>query len=97
MRRLAGKLHSMSPAHVQLLTVPLLPGNFNTPAGNVVKWDPVLAPQLFSDLTLDRPVGGPESGQAAKVTVPPGSICSTPGGRPASCNTRANSITMTGV
>jgi len=74
MRRLAGKLHSMSPAHVQLLTVPLRPGNYNTGAGNVVEWDPVLAPELFSDLTNDRPVGGPESGQAAKVTVPPGGV-----------------------
>jgi hypothetical protein len=67
----------MSPAHVQLLTVPLKPGNRNTAAGNVVEWDPVLAPQLFSDLTLDRPVGGPESGATAKVTVPPSSIAVT--------------------
>jgi LCP family protein required for cell wall assembly len=73
-KRLADKLHSMSPAHVQLLTVPLQPGSRNTPVGNVVTWDPVLAPQLFTDLTRDRPIGGPESGQTAKVTVPPSSV-----------------------
>ncbi|MDQ1684713.1 MAG: hypothetical protein QOC82_1450 [Frankiaceae bacterium] len=73
-KRLAGNLHSMSPAHVQLLTVPLVPGSRTTSVGNVVTWDPVLAPQLFTDLSRDRPVGGPESGQTAKVTIPPSSI-----------------------
>jgi LCP family protein required for cell wall assembly len=76
-KRLAGKLHSMSPAHVQLLTVPLEPGSRNTSVGNVVVWDPVLAPQLFTDLSRDRPIGGPESGQATKVTIPPSSVTVT--------------------
>lgn len=73
-RRLAQKLHSMSAAHVELLTVPLVPGSHNTAVGNVVTWDPVLAPQLFNDLTRDLPVGGPESGATAKVTIPPSSV-----------------------
>jgi LCP family protein required for cell wall assembly len=76
-RRLAQKLHSMSPAHVELLTVPLEPGTRNTAVGNVVTWDPVLAPQLFNDLTRDLPVGGPESGQTVKVTIPPSSVTVT--------------------
>jgi hypothetical protein len=37
----------------------------------------VLAPQLFTDLTRDKPIGGPESGQTAKVTVPPSSVTLT--------------------
>jgi LCP family protein required for cell wall assembly len=73
-KRLAENLHSMSPAHVQLLTVPLEPGSRTTSVGNVVTWDPLLAPQLFADLSRDRPVGGPESGQTAKVTIAPSSI-----------------------
>lgn len=76
-KRLAGNLHSMSPAHVQLLTVPLMPGSRSTAVGNVVTWDPVLAPQLFTDLSRDRPVGGPESGATAKVTIPPSSVTLT--------------------
>lgn len=76
-KRLAEKLHSMSPAHVQLLTVPLEPGSRNTAVGNVVTWDPVLAPELFNDLTRDLPIGGPESGATAKVTIPPSSISLT--------------------
>jgi LCP family protein required for cell wall assembly len=76
-KRLAGTLRSMSPSHVQLLTVPLLPGSRNTSVGNVVTWDPMLAPRLFADLTTDRPVGGPEAGQTAKVTVPPSSVALT--------------------
>lgn len=76
-KRLAEKLHSMSPAHVELLTVPLEPGSRNTSVGNVVTWDPVLAPQLFHDLSRDLPVGGPESGQTAKVTIPPSSVTLT--------------------
>jgi LCP family protein required for cell wall assembly len=76
-KRLAEKLHSMSPAHVQLLTVPLQPGSRSTAVGNVVTWDPVLAPELFTDLSRDRPIGGPESGQTAKVTIPPSSVSVT--------------------
>jgi len=76
-KRLAENLHSMSPAHVQLLTVPLVPGSRTTSVGNVVTWDPVLAPELFTDLSRDRPVGGPESGATAKVTIPPSSITLT--------------------
>ena len=77
MKRLAEDLRSMSPAHVQLLTVPLETGSKNTSVGNVVVWDPVLAPQLFTDLSRDRPVGGPESGATARVTIPPSSITLT--------------------
>jgi LCP family protein required for cell wall assembly len=73
-RRLAGKLKSMSPAHVQLLTVPLKTGSFNTAVGNVVEWDPVVATQLFRDITLDRPIDAADSGTASKVTVPPTSV-----------------------
>jgi hypothetical protein len=73
-RRLAEKLHSMSPSRVQLLTVPLETGSFNTPAGNVVKWDPVLAPQLFADITADRPIDAADAGRSAAVTIPPSSI-----------------------
>jgi LCP family protein required for cell wall assembly len=64
-------LRSMSPAHVQMLTVPLEPGSFNTPVGNVVKWDPVASRQLFRDLSEDKPIGGHG---AHKVTIPPSSI-----------------------
>jgi len=72
---LALNLRSMSPAHVEMIRVPLKPGSFNMGAiGNVVEWDPALAPQLFRDLTLDRPVGAAEQGKARKVTIPPGSI-----------------------
>jgi LCP family protein required for cell wall assembly len=75
---LALNLRSMSPAHVEMIRVPLRPGSFNMGAvGNVVQWDPVLAPQLFRDLTLDRPVGAAEQGKSRKVTIAPSSI-STP-------------------
>jgi hypothetical protein len=74
MRRLAGKLHSMSPSHVELLTVPLRTGSFNTAVGNVVEWDPVLAPQLFADISADRPIGAADAGKSAKVTIAPSSI-----------------------
>ncbi|HET6817298.1 MAG TPA: LCP family protein [Mycobacteriales bacterium] len=72
---LALNLRSMSPAHVEMIRVPLKPGSFNMGAvGNVVEWDPVLSRQLFRDLTLDRPVGPAEQGKSRKVTVPPSSI-----------------------
>src|SRR3954468_2774360 len=72
---LAKNLRSMSPAHVQMIRVPLRPGSFNLGAvGNVVEWDPVLAPQLFHDLTLDRPVGAAEQGKSRKVKIAPSSI-----------------------
>ena len=41
---------------------------------SVVRWDPVLAPQLFGDLSADRPVDPADQGKAAKVTIPPSSI-----------------------
>jgi len=73
LKDLASNLHSMSPAHVEFLTVPLLPGSFNEGAvGNVVKWDPVKSKRLFKDLTDDKPVTKP--GKQAGVTIPPGSI-----------------------
>jgi hypothetical protein len=73
-RRLAAKLHSMSPSRVQLLTVPLQTGSFTTAVGNVVKWDPVLAPQLFADISADRPIDAADAGRSAAVTIPPASI-----------------------
>jgi len=73
LKDLASNLHSMSPAHVQMLTVPLLPGSFNDGAiGNVVKWDPKKSHRLFHDLTEDKPITKPSKGP--KVTIPPGSI-----------------------
>jgi LCP family protein required for cell wall assembly len=76
--RLAKKLHNMSPSHVELLTVPLASSNGRALIGgayaSVVKWDPVLAPQLFNDLSADRPVDSADQGKAAKVTIPPGSV-----------------------
>jgi LCP family protein required for cell wall assembly len=67
-------LRSMSPAHIEMLTVPLKPGNFMTNVGDVVEWDPVLSKQLFHDLTEDKPVGPSASGKRKKVTIPPSSI-----------------------
>jgi LCP family protein required for cell wall assembly len=76
--RLAKKLHNMSPSHVELLTVPLQSSNARALIGgsyaSVVKWDPVLAPQLFGDLSADRPVDAADQGKAAKVTIPPSSV-----------------------
>lgn len=76
--RLAKKLHNMSPSHVELLTVPLASTNARALIGgvyaSVVEWDPVLAPQLFNDLTEDRPVGAADQGKSAKVTIPPSSV-----------------------
>ena len=76
--RLAKKLHSMSPSHVELLTVPLATSNGRALIGgsyaSVVEWDPVLAPQLFADLTNDRPIDAGDQGKSAKVTIPPSSI-----------------------
>ena len=72
---LALNLRSMSPAHVEMIRVPLKPGSFNMGAvGNVVEWDPVLSGQLFRDLTFDRPVGAAETGKTRKVTIAPSSI-----------------------
>ena len=76
--RLAKKLHNMSPTHVELLTVPLATANGRALIGgsysSVVEWDPVLAPQLFNDLSADRPVDAADQGKAAKVTIPPSSV-----------------------
>ncbi len=70
---LATNLHNMSPSHVQMLTVPLVPGSFNMGAvGNVVKWDPAKSKELFRDLTDDRPLVKPA--KKPKVTIPPSSI-----------------------
>jgi LCP family protein required for cell wall assembly len=70
---LALSLRNMSPAHVQLLTVPLEPGSFNMGAvGNVVKWDPVKSHRLFRDLIEDRPLTKPS--KRPTVTIPPSSI-----------------------
>jgi hypothetical protein len=72
---LALNLRSMSPAHIEMVRVPLKPGSFNMGSiGNVVEWDPVLSKQLFRDLTFDRPVGPADTGAARKVTIPPSSI-----------------------
>ncbi|HEU5035314.1 MAG TPA: LCP family protein [Mycobacteriales bacterium] len=71
---LALNLRSMSPAHVEMIRVPLEPGSFNTNVGNVVKWDPTLAPRLFHDLTEDKPVSPADRGAAAKVTIAPSNI-----------------------
>ena len=73
LKDLASNLHSMSPSHVQMLTVPLEPGSFNMGAiGNVVKWDPTKSKRLFHDLTEDKPLTKPS--KQPKVTIPPGSI-----------------------
>jgi LCP family protein required for cell wall assembly len=78
MLRLARKLHSMSPQHVELLTVPLATSNGRALIGgsyaSVVEWDPLFAPQLFADLTLDRPIDAADQGKSAKVTIPPSSV-----------------------
>ena len=78
MERLAKKLHNMSATHVELLTVPLATTNGRALIGgayaSVVRWDPVLAPQLFGDLTADRPIDAADQGKAAKVTIPASSI-----------------------
>jgi LCP family protein required for cell wall assembly len=73
LKDLAGSLHSMSPANVQMLTVPLKSGSFNTAVGNVVEWDPVKSKQLFKALTNDKPIGGSGSKQP-KVTIAPSNI-----------------------
>jgi LCP family protein required for cell wall assembly len=73
LKDLASNLHDMSPAHVQMLTVPLMPGSFNEGAiGNVVKWDPVKSKRLFHDLTEDKPIT--KSSKKPKVTIAPSSI-----------------------
>jgi LCP family protein required for cell wall assembly len=72
---LASNLRSMSPAHVEMIRVPLKPGSFNAGAiGNVVEWDPVATHRLFRDLTLDRPVSAADRGALPKVTIAPSSI-----------------------
>jgi LCP family protein required for cell wall assembly len=72
---LASNLHSMSPANIQMLTVPLKPGSFNEGAvGNVVEWDPVKSKRLFHDLTDDLPLTKPSKSKVPKVTIAPGSV-----------------------
>src|SRR4051794_6940417 len=73
LKDLALHLRSMSPANVQMLTVPLEPGSFNEGAvGNVVKWDPVKSKRLFRDLTKDIPLN--KASKSPKVTIAPSSI-----------------------
>jgi hypothetical protein len=74
LKDLAGSLHDMSPANVQMLTVPLKPGSFNTAVGNVVQWDPIKSRQLFRSLTQDKPLGGPSDSKRPKVTIAPSNI-----------------------
>jgi LCP family protein required for cell wall assembly len=76
---LVSRLHSMSPANVEMLTMPLKtypgsssPENFSTSVGDVVEWDPVKSHRLFRDLTQDKPIVKP--GKGPKVTIPPGSV-----------------------
>jgi hypothetical protein len=70
---LALHLRSMSPANIQMLTVPLKPGNFNTAVGNVVQWDPVKSKALFRALTEDKPIVK-NDGKRPKVTIAPSNI-----------------------
>ncbi len=69
---LARKLHSMSPSHVDLLTVPLSNTSLLTPVGSAVEWDPVLAKRLFHDFSADRPISNVV--RPSKLTIPPSSI-----------------------
>jgi LCP family protein required for cell wall assembly len=73
-KRLAAALHSLSPSNIELLTVPLKPGSFNTAVGNVVEWDPVKSRRLFHDLTDDLPLTKPARNGLPRVTIPPSSI-----------------------
>jgi LCP family protein required for cell wall assembly len=72
---LARKLHSMSPKHVSLLTVPLSDTNYASSAGSAVLWDPVLAPRLWRDFRQDKSIHNVVG--AAKLTIAPSSIAVT--------------------
>jgi LCP family protein required for cell wall assembly len=71
-RRLAEKLHSMSPKNVTFLTVPLSNTAYATPVGSAVLWDPVKSKQLFQDFTNDTPITNVT--RKAKLVVPPSDI-----------------------
>jgi LCP family protein required for cell wall assembly len=71
--RLALKLHSMSPANVTFLTVPLSSTAYATPVGSAVLWDPVKSKRLFKDFTKDKPITNVIH-KKAKLVVAPGSI-----------------------
>jgi LCP family protein required for cell wall assembly len=74
MRRLAEKLHSMSPSNVQLLTVPLSNTSYSTPVGSTVLWNPALSHRLFTDFTQDRPITNLTPPKHHKVTIAPSSV-----------------------
>jgi len=69
---LAKKLHSMSPKHVDLLTVPLSNTSLPTPVGSAVQWDPVLSKRLFHDFKVDRPITNVT--RPSRLTIPPSNI-----------------------
>jgi LCP family protein required for cell wall assembly len=72
---LANKLHSMSPKHVDLLTVPLSDTNYASSVGSAVLWDPVLSKRLFHDFTADKSISNVT--RPGKLTVAPSSIAVT--------------------
>jgi LCP family protein required for cell wall assembly len=69
---LARKLHSMSPKHVDLLTVPLSDTNYASPVGSAVLWNPTLSKRLFSDFRNDKPISNVIGAQ--KLTIAPSNI-----------------------
>jgi LCP family protein required for cell wall assembly len=71
-KRLALTLRSMSPSHVQLLTVPLSDTNYASPVGSAVLWDPTKSTLLFHDFTADRSISNVT--KTAKVTIAPSQI-----------------------
>ena len=71
-RRLAEKLHSMSPKNVTFMTVPLSNTAYATPVGSAVLWDPVKSKELFRDFTNDTPITNVT--HKSKLVVPPGQI-----------------------
>jgi len=72
---LARRLHSMSPSHVKLLTVPLSDTNYASSAGSAVLWDPVLSKRLFRDFAQDKPITNVTGSH--KLTVAPQNIAVT--------------------
>jgi LCP family protein required for cell wall assembly len=69
---LARRLHSMSPSHVDLLTVPLSDTNYASPVGSAVLWNPTLSKRLFGDFRNDKPIKNVIGSQ--KLTVAPSDI-----------------------
>ena len=68
---LADKLRHIDGHQVVLMTVPLADHSSHG-LGSTVDWDPVFAPQLFSNIKHDLPINAPAS--APKVTVAPSRI-----------------------